>query len=81
MDYFPESYGNSPNNPRPSFTIAYKLYPQGLESYGIVWIFYGNFMEKLDPILDLCKISRGNLWKIHGFSWKILWKTHGTADP
>jgi hypothetical protein len=46
---------------------------------------YGLFMEilwkNLAPILDLYEASRENLWKIHGFLWKILWKTYGMADP
>jgi len=81
MDCFPEFYGNSFSNPRPSLTIAYKPYPRGPEFYGIVWFVYGNFMEKLGPVLDLHGISRENLWKIHGFSWIFPWKTRGTADP
>ena len=48
------------------------------EFRGKSWIFYGNFMEKLGPVLDLYEISRENLWKIHGFSWIFPWKTHGT---
>jgi len=81
MDYFPEFYGNSPNSPRPSLTIAYKPYPRSPEFYGIVWFVYGNFMEELGPLLGRHEASRGNLWKIHGFLWKILWKTYGTVDP
>jgi len=81
MDYFREFYGTSSSSPKPSLTIAYKSYPQDPKFYGKIWFVYGNFMEELGPILDLYEASRENLWKIHGFLWKILWKTYGTADP
>jgi hypothetical protein len=74
-------HGFFSDGPRPLPVIAYKLYPRGSEFHGKSWIFYGNFMEKLGPVLDLYEISRENLWKIHGFSWIFPWKTHGTADP
>jgi len=71
----------NPSAAGPSLIIVYKLYPRGPEFYGKSWIFYGNFMEKLGPALDLYEISRENLWKIHGFLWIFPWKTYGTADP
>jgi len=68
--------------------MTYKLYPEARKFHGFSWFFmenhgffYGNFMEKLGPVLDLYEISRENLWKIHGFSWIFPWKTHGTVDP
>jgi len=71
-----EKYGLFPGiswkflqQPGPSLIIVYKLYPLSPEFHGKVWIFYGNFMEKLGPVLDLHGISRENLWKIHVFSW------------
>jgi hypothetical protein len=81
MDCFPEFHGNSFSNSSHRSSLAYKPYPRGPEFHGKSWIFYGNFMEKLGPILDLYEISRENLWKIHGFSWIFPWKTRGAADP
>jgi hypothetical protein len=81
MEFFPEFYGNSSSSPKPSSIIAYKPYPRGPEFHGIVWFVYGNFMEELGPILGHHEASRENLWKIHGFLWIFLWKTHETADP
>jgi hypothetical protein len=74
-------YGIISSRPRPLAVIAYKLCPKAQKFHGKSWIFYGNFMEKLGPVLDLYEISRENLWKIHGFSWIFPWKTHGMADP
>jgi hypothetical protein len=81
MDYFREFYGIISSRPKFLAVMAYKFCPQAQKFYGIVWIVYGNFMEKLGPVLDLYEISRENPWKIHGFSWIFPWKTHGTADP
>jgi len=74
-------YGNSPNNPRPSLTIAYKPYPPGPEFYGIVWFIYGNFMENLAQSWAAMRHHGGTYGKFTDFHGKFYgklmeWRIH-----
>jgi hypothetical protein len=51
MGYFGEFYENVSRGSKPPFIMIYKYYSQARRFYGIVWIVYGNFMEKLCLIL------------------------------